>query len=93
MASSTTVAQAEQMPAESVAWMRGNTGEIRHTAFKHLRILGAVGSLTPAEAELRRRIAEVTGIPRRAASEIIHDVITRFASKRMASAPSAQSLK
>lgn len=93
IASITTVAQAEQMLAESAAWMKENTGEIRYTAFKYLCIIAVVESMTPAEEQLLHRIAEMTGIPRRAADEIIHEVITQFAAKKTAPSSSIQRLK
>ena len=89
----TSVAQAEQMLAESSAWMKENTGEVRFVGFKYLCIIAIAEGLTPAEEQLLYRIAEMTGIPGKVAGDLIHEVLTHFARKTTTVGGSMQTLK
>ena len=89
----TTVAQAEQMLAESAAWMKENTGELKFGGYRYLCIIAAIEGMTPSEEKLLYRIAEMVGIPRKAAGDLIHEVITKFAGKSAASTTGPQRLK
>ena len=89
----TTVAQAEQMLADSTAWMRENTGELRFNGFRYLAIIAAAEGMTPGEEQLLYRIAEMTDIPRKAADGLIHEVLTNFAGKKVSRASTIQKLK
>ena len=83
IASITTVAQAEEMFAASAAWMRENTGELKFNGFRYLAIIAALEGMTPGEEALLYRMAEMTGIPRKAAADLIHEILTSFASKKV----------
>lgn len=89
----TTVEQAEQMLAASAAWMKENTGELRFAGFRYLCIIAVAEGMTPTEEQLLYRIAEMTGIPRKAAADLIHEVMTQFAGKKSAGGTAAQKLK
>jgi len=93
IASITTVAQAEQLLAESAAWMKENTGELKFIGFRYLCIIAAAEGMTVGEEQLLYRIAEMTGIPRKAAGELIHEVMTNFAGKKPPGASPVQQLK
>lgn len=79
----TTVAQAEQLLAESAEWMKENAGELKFIGFRYLCIIASAEGMTPAEDQLLHRIAAMSGIPPKAASEVIHDILTNFATKRL----------
>ena len=87
------VAQAEQMLAESAAWMRENTGDLRLNGFRYLAIIAVSEGMTQKEEELLHRIAEMTGIPRKAAAEMIHEMMTNFAPKKNSGASLGLRLK
>ncbi|MEI6781421.1 MAG: M48 family metallopeptidase [Verrucomicrobiota bacterium] len=89
----TSVAQAEKMLAESAAWIKENTGEVRFNGFRYLCIIAAVEGMTLGEEHLLYRIAEMAGIPRRAAGDLIHEVLTNFAPKIKAVGGAMQRLK
>ena len=93
IASITTVAQAEQMLAESAAWMKENTGEQRFHGFRYLCIIAAAEGMTDGEEQLLYRIADLTGIPRKAADDLIHETLTHFAGKKCGGASTIQKLK
>ncbi len=93
IASITTVAQAEQMLAESAAWMKENTGELKYNGFRYLCIIATVEGMTAGEEQLLYRIAEMTGIPRKAAGELINESMTHFAGKKLPAATNIQKLK
>ena len=74
-------------------WMKENTGEVRFQGFKYLCIIAVVEGMTPGEEQLLHRIAEMTGIPRKVAGDLIHEVLTHFARKTTAVGGSMQTLK
>jgi hypothetical protein len=82
-----TVAQAEQMLAESAAWMKENAGELKFNAFRYLAIIAAAEGMTASESDLLYRIADMSGIPHKVAAELIHEIMTNYARKKNASAP------
>jgi len=82
-----TVVQAEQMLAESAAWMKENAGELKFNGFRYLCIIAVSEGMTQGETDLLYRIAEMTGIPEKAAGEIIHEIMTNFSKKKTQSAP------
>jgi Zn-dependent protease with chaperone function len=93
IASITTSAQAENMLAESAAWMRENTGELKFHGFRYLCIIAAAEGMTPGEEQLLYHIAEMTGIPRKAAGDLIHEVMTNFAGKGRGGSSTVHELK
>lgn len=93
IASITTVAQAEEMFAASAAWMRDNTGELKFNGFRYLAIIAALEGMTSEEETLLYRMAEMTGIPRKAAADLIHEIMTNFASKKVTGGTLIQKLK
>ena len=84
LAELTTVAQAEALLAESAAWMKDNAGELKFKGFRCLCLIAAAEGMTEDELELLHRIAGQTGIPPKAARELIHEIITQFAPKKAA---------
>ena len=92
IASIKTVAQAEEMFAASAAWMRENTGELKFNGFRYLAIIAALEGMTPEEDKLLHRMAEMTGIPRKAAADLIHEIMTSFASKKVSGGSFIQKL-
>lgn len=87
------VEQAEQMLAESAAWMKENTGELKFHGFRYLCIIAASEGMTPGEKQFLYRVAEMTGIPRNVAGDLIHEVMTRFVGKKVSGATAVQNLK
>jgi hypothetical protein len=82
-----TAAQAEQLLAESAAWMKENAGEMKFSGFRYLCIIAAAEGLTQCETDLLYRIAEMSGIPQKVAGELIYEIMTNFAKKKTQSAP------
>jgi len=93
IASITTVAQAEQLLADSAAWMKENTGELKFAGFRYLCIIAALEGMNAGEKHLLYRIAEMTGIPRKAADDLIHETMTQVAGKKLSGGATIQKLK
>jgi hypothetical protein len=93
IASITTVTQAEQMLADSAAWMKENAGELKFNGFRFLCIIAVLEGMTAGEEQLLYRIADMTGIPRRAAGDLIHEMMADFAGKKLPGRTPVQKLK
>jgi hypothetical protein len=93
IAAITTVAQAEQMLAQSAAWMKENAGEVKFHGFRYLCIIAASEGMTTGEEQLLYHVAEMTGIPRNVARDLIHEAMTRFAGKKTSGATAVRNLK
>jgi hypothetical protein len=91
IASLTTVPQAEELLASSAAWLREHAGAEKFAGFRYLCLIAVAEGLTAGEQELLNRIADLTGIPRKAAGEILHEAMKTFAGKK--SAATAPDLK
>jgi hypothetical protein len=93
IASVTTVEQAEQMLTESAAWMKENTGEAKFVGFRYLCMIAAIEGMASEEERLLYRISDMTGIPRKAAGELLHESMTRFAGKKSSALTAVHNLK
>jgi Zn-dependent protease with chaperone function len=89
----TTVEQAERMLAESALWIKENTGDLRLKGFRYLCIIAIAEGMTPEEEKLLYRIAEMAGIPRKAARDMIHEILTHFAGKKLGGMTTIEKLK
>src|SRR5439155_12405807 len=87
----TSVEQAEQMLAQSAAWLRENAGEERFVVFRYLTHIAAVdGTLRGREEAFVLHAAEMLGIPTKAAKETLYrSLAARLATHRSERSPMA----
>ena len=89
----TSVAQAEALLAASAAWLQEHGGEDKFAGFRGLCVIAVAEGLTAGEEELLHRIAGMTGIPRKVAGELLHEVMKAYASKKAAGQAGALKLR
>jgi hypothetical protein len=93
IASITTAEQAEQLLAESASWMKENAGELKFHGFRYLCIIAASEGMTEGEQQFLYRVAEMTGIPKKVAEDLLHEVMTNFAGKKLSGTTTLQQFK
>ena len=68
--------QAEQILAESAAWLRDNAGSERYDLLRGIaHVTASDGRLSQAERTFLKRCAEMLGIPARTADEIAFETL------------------
>ena len=73
------VSLAETMLARSTAWLRENAGEERYGLYRDLAHVATVeGRLEGEKQEFMYRVADAVDIPRKAADEILYDVLADY---------------